>query len=228
MTIWFTSDNHFGHINVLRYCGRPFWSSEQCDEEMIKRWNEVVKPGDTVYHLGDVALSINHVKRVLPRLNGNKVLVVGNHDLVHPIHKNKKGKKSIESMTKEYLDAGFSRILPSGDIHIFAVKEGFRQFRLSHFPTKNCYDPYHNDKHDKWKPEDTGILNLCGHVHQSWLIKGNNVNVGVDVWNFRPVSMEQLLELYHEDTPTPHRLRMAIWKLIHTVKKKILDVFKVT
>lgn len=85
--VFLISDTHFGHKNIcnfLRADGvtklRPWNSPEEMDEVMVERWNAVVKPGDKVYHLGDVAIN----RRCLPtmdRLNGRKVLIKGNHDI---------------------------------------------------------------------------------------------------------------------------------------------------
>ena len=80
MTIWVVSDTHFGHANIIRYCGRPFASVEEMDETLIARWNEVVKPEDHIYHLGDVAVSQATLHRVMPCLRGHKRLILGNHD----------------------------------------------------------------------------------------------------------------------------------------------------
>jgi calcineurin-like phosphoesterase family protein len=67
--IFFTSDHHFSHANVIKYSNRPFSSVEQMDEELIKRWNEVVSKGDTVYHLGDFTLG-DDAKPYISRLHG--------------------------------------------------------------------------------------------------------------------------------------------------------------
>jgi len=77
--IWFTSDQHYGHTNVIRFCERPFATIEEMDEALIANHNECVKPGDTVYYLGDFSFARNPAP-VFYRLNGNKHLVLGNHD----------------------------------------------------------------------------------------------------------------------------------------------------
>ena len=80
------SDTHFGHAGVCRFLRedgtklRPWDSPEEMDEEMIKRWNETVRPNDKVYHLGDVVINRKALK-TLGRLNGDKVLIKGNHDI---------------------------------------------------------------------------------------------------------------------------------------------------
>lgn len=80
---WFISDTHFSHTNILKFEGekRPFSSIEEHDEELIRRWNNRVLPGDTVLHLGDVAFKpATSLEDILPRLNGRKTLIPGNHD----------------------------------------------------------------------------------------------------------------------------------------------------
>lgn len=82
-----TSDTHFGHLGVCRFTRedgvtklRPWDDPEAMDEEMIRRWNETVRPADKVYHLGDVVIYRRALK-TLSRLNGDKVLIRGNHDI---------------------------------------------------------------------------------------------------------------------------------------------------
>ena len=79
--IWLTSDTHFNHVNILRYCNRPFGSVEEMNEALIRNWNERVDPEDTVYFLGDFAFGPRgeHESFFL-RLNGRKHLIQGNHD----------------------------------------------------------------------------------------------------------------------------------------------------
>ena len=86
-SVFLVSDTHFGHSGVCRFMRndgvtklRPWDTPEEMDEEMIRRWNEQVRPTDKVYHLGDVVIN----RRALPtlaRLNGDKVLIRGNHDI---------------------------------------------------------------------------------------------------------------------------------------------------
>jgi calcineurin-like phosphoesterase family protein len=80
--VWFISDTHFGHKNILKYEAerRPFNSIEEHDEVLIQNWNSCVKKNDTIWHLGDVCFGANTLDRVIPRLNGVKRLVLGNHD----------------------------------------------------------------------------------------------------------------------------------------------------
>lgn len=84
--VFFTADSHFGHLGVCQFLRddgsklRPFSTAEEMDEVLIARWNERVKPEDKVYHLGDVVINRRAMK-TLYRLNGDKVLIKGNHDI---------------------------------------------------------------------------------------------------------------------------------------------------
>lgn len=81
MTIWFTADSHFSHGNIINYCGRPFETKQEHDETLIKNWNSVVKPGDTVYHLGDFGFGDEeYLAKIGSRLRGKIGLILGNHD----------------------------------------------------------------------------------------------------------------------------------------------------
>ena len=86
-SVFLVSDTHFGHTGVCRFTRndgvtklRPWDSAEEMDEAMVKAWNERVKPTDKVYHLGDVVINRKALK-TLSRLNGDKVLIRGNHDI---------------------------------------------------------------------------------------------------------------------------------------------------
>ena len=84
--VFLVSDTHFGHVGVCKFTNkdgakmRPWTDPDEMDEEMVKRWNETVRPNDKVYHLGDVVINRKALK-IMSRLNGDKVLIRGNHDI---------------------------------------------------------------------------------------------------------------------------------------------------
>ncbi len=82
INIWFISDTHFGHTNILKYEkeARPFASVEEMNEKIIENWNKTVNQKDVVYHLGDFAFGKRNLA-IAERLNGRKKLVLGNHDV---------------------------------------------------------------------------------------------------------------------------------------------------
>ncbi len=81
MSVFFLADTHFGDGNILRYENRPFATVEEMDRELIRRWNEKVGAGGTVFHLGDFSARGEEEDRaILSQLAGEKVLVLGNHD----------------------------------------------------------------------------------------------------------------------------------------------------
>ena len=87
-TTYFISDTHFNHVNIVKYCNRPFDSVEEMNNTIIENWNKTVKENDIVYFLGDFVLSKNKgtmVKKYKDLLNGEIIFIKGNHD--------KKGKK---------------------------------------------------------------------------------------------------------------------------------------
>lgn len=81
MKIFVTSDTHFGHKNIIKYCNRPFDSVEEMDLAIKTIWNSFVSPKDIIFHLGDVTLKNPKVYLdFLNSLNGTKILIMGNHD----------------------------------------------------------------------------------------------------------------------------------------------------
>lgn len=81
MTTWFTSDTHFGHKNVIKYCNRPFETVDEMNLGLITKWNQCVQPGDEVYHLGDFAFCRgSELNAIVSSLNGQIYLIRGNHD----------------------------------------------------------------------------------------------------------------------------------------------------
>lgn len=172
---WFSSDHHFFHKKVIELCNRPFSSLEEMHEEMIKRWNDRVKPTDEVHYAGDFAFGGTTVgKSITSRLNGKLIGYWGNHD-----------KKA-----KELLNRGFHDVKNDGLLHL-----GRKLVRISHYP----YAPKRVDEDtrflDRRVPDDGHTWLLHGHVHHHYKLRGRMINVGVDVWNFAPVSEDDIIML---------------------------------
>ncbi|WP_151735147.1 metallophosphoesterase [Paenibacillus tengchongensis] len=79
--VFFTSDHHFGHLQIIDFESRPFADAEEMDREMISAWNSAVDSGDTVFHLGDFSFrTLEETRHIVSALNGYKILILGNHD----------------------------------------------------------------------------------------------------------------------------------------------------
>lgn len=158
---------------------RPFSDVNQMNEHLVQKWNEVVGPDDEVYVLGDIAMNKLWVTVYVPRLNGIKHLISGNHDNCHPLHY-KQNEEKRQRMFKLYYNAGFTSIQTEMTIRIADQK-----VKLHHMPYKS--DHTKDERYSELRPKDDGGWLLHGHVHDLWKIKDKQINVGVDVWNFTPV-----------------------------------------
>lgn len=172
--IYFTSDLHFGHKNILRFDNRPFTTIEEMDTELIKRWNNKVTNDDTVYILGDISwYNDNKTCEILSKLNGKKHLIKGNHDRVSA-----NMRKYFYSIN-DYLE----------------IKVDDKDVVLCHYPI-TFFNKHHY-----------GAYMIYGHVHNSheWNmvenikcqleeldIKCNMKNCGCMLWNYEPVSLEEM------------------------------------
>lgn len=191
MTTWFTSDTHFGHRRILELGqGRPFETVEAHDSALASNWNSVVKPEDTVYHLGDVVLGPWEAGLgIIKGLNGYKYLVPGNHDRI--FSKERPGRR--ENSLPAYASA-FDEILEETfDVEFEGVK-----FRVSHFPSLEILFGDRKDRFLDLRPEDDGTPIIHGHTHQDRIVtettKGTlQVSVGVDANNWTPVTLESIL-----------------------------------
>lgn len=169
MAIWFTSDTHFLHENIIESSSRPFADLAEMESAMIKNWNAVVKPGDTVYHLGDFALSWGKkhkepIDRLLSRLNGQKWLIVGNHDRDEVVKNQRWNKVTHYHEIKVDL----------GGLHK-------QRIVMSHYPFRS------------WNQMHRGAWMLHGHSHGNLSdIGGKTMDVGVDVHNYAPISLDEV------------------------------------
>ena len=79
-TIYITSDQHWFHENIIKFENRPFTSVEEMNEYMLSKWNNTVSKKDKVFFLGDLCIPSQMYKEIIPRLNGYKIMIMGNHD----------------------------------------------------------------------------------------------------------------------------------------------------
>lgn len=182
--IWFTSDTHFGHQNILRFCERPFVSVEEMDNTIIERWNLKVGKDDIVFHLGDFAFATNkRWQELISLLNGKIYLILGNHDII----------RWPGTYTMQLFDRVENQMM-------LKIDNKYKVY-LNHFPFL-CYDGTYRN------PEDCTIQ-LHGHVHERVGGIGKDdqrlqyrfpyqYDVGVDNNNFYPISWEEILKIIHK------------------------------
>lgn len=170
--IFYTSDLHFFHSNIIKLCNRPFNTVDEMNKVLIEKWNKRVKPTDTVYILGDIVFkfdNIEQVKKILKSLNGYKFLIRGNHDdFLHYLNQ------------KEF----FEGVFDYKEVH-----DNKRKIILFHYPI------------EEWNGFYKGSYHLYGHVHnsESGLKKiDRRYNVGVDVCDFEPKTLDELIEKFKQ------------------------------
>lgn len=197
---FYTSDQHFGHTNIIGLCDRPFRNADEMGDYIMAQWNSLVGPTDTVWVLGDVALGNTALElERIKGLNGVKHLVAGNHDRCWEHHKPKRRRGWLQ----RYLDAGFVSV---SSYHNTTI--GAHQVGLCHFPYQG--DSHPEDRYREYRPIDRGGWLIHGHIHEKRRVdrQGRMINVGVDVWGFKPVP-ESVLETIINNTPQPtHRRKV--------------------
>ena len=182
--IFFTSDLHFGHENVIRFDNRPFNTVEEMDEEMIKRWNTKVGKGDIVYVLGDFIwkAATNEAVSIIRRLNGQIILIKGNHDRF--LH-NAAAKKALAGI-KDYDDICVT--LEDGTTRRCILSHYFIPFYNGH-----RYQAIHLHGHSHLTEEAAEEVRISTELNE----KGYDLkiyNVGCMYWNYTPVTLDEILE----------------------------------
>lgn len=151
MTVWFTSDLHFGHLKVSEI--RGFGTPMQHDFALIKNWERVVRKNDQVWVLGDLAVSSpTRALEIVAALPGRKHLISGNHDACHPMHRNS------HKYLRRYLEA-FDSVQPFARRRI----EG-REVLLSHFPYAAILSPISEGPEWRETPYDGYFANVEGQI----------------------------------------------------------------
>lgn len=190
-----TSDSHFWHRNIIKYCNRPFPSVNAMNEALIHNWNEVVEPEDEVFHYGDVALGPwAEWDDVLSRLNGHITLIVGNHDRIFAGEKEKQRDRFMP-IYSQWFD------IIVDDINYFPIWDEEAQTNrfvsMSHFPYDG--DSHGEERYRDFRLEDKGVPLIHGHTHDpnqraTVSKKGTPMfHVGMDAWDYRPVPETEIV-----------------------------------
>jgi calcineurin-like phosphoesterase family protein len=184
MTIFFTSDQHFSHANIIQYCNRPFLSIEEMDAELVRRWNSVVKKNDWVWHLGDFTLGNKETAdRWFRELNGSV------HILANKWHHDSRwlGKMNDKNgyVTKTHLVFEWSSMV---------VLEAKPHLGMP-VPIVLCHYPL-----AEWDRKHYKSWHLHGHSHGTYVCpKGSlALDVGVDSHDFYPISLEQVQQIMEQ------------------------------
>jgi calcineurin-like phosphoesterase family protein len=164
MNTWFTADTHFGHKNIITLCNRPYDSVEEMDESLITNWNNMVRDGDVIYHLGDFAFG--DPWKYFDRLNGFIKIIPGSHDKVleRDIKSGMGRKITFEKLTEIKVD----------------LKGTQQLIVLCHYAMRS------------WNKSHYGSWHLYGHHHGNLPPHGLSFDAGVDTNDYYPYSLEDV------------------------------------
>lgn len=181
--IFFTSDLHIGHANVIRFDGRPFESVDEMDAELIRRWNAKVSRSDLVYVLGDFiwTTKTKDAPSILKQLNGQKILIKGNHDRF--LH-NSAAKKCLSGI-KDY--DGIVVTLENGRKQRCILSHYFMPFYNGHY-----YDTILLHGHSHVTPEADEEIRIAKELNEAGF-PNRIFNVGCMRWNYEPVTLDEIL-----------------------------------
>jgi len=170
MRNWFSADTHFGHANLIEYCNRPYRNVNEMNQKLIANFNRLVHPDDTVFFLGDFCFH------------------------------NSPGGKSGEGLTTKAED--YIKALQGRWVFVKGKHDGNNGLKTCIEKVYINFGGYricmvHNPAH----ADNTCKLNFCGHVHTKWRFKklteeSDLINVGVDQWNYNPVTFETIFQQY--------------------------------
>jgi calcineurin-like phosphoesterase family protein len=178
MTTFFTADTHFGDPAIARRRAPVLGVAEAQDDALIARWNDAVAPGDIVWHLGDFAAGASRAACacIFGRLNGTKHLVRGNHD------------------TNRVLDLPWASVVESARLSVTTADGTAWRLFLAHYA------------HRAWPGLWRGTRHLYGHTHGTLPDTCRSCDVGVDAWNYSPVTLPSLLARQDMATLVPEEL----------------------
>lgn len=167
MTIYFTSDLHLQHQNIISYCQRPFANIAEMDATLIANWNNRVQDSDLVYVIGDLVMGVkDNIPALIQQLRGQIILIAGNHDYDRRGQILKQYKQ-----TKIWNSPVYSEL--------YTEVDGIKLY-LRHIPDTNFI------------PNERAQYHFTGHVHNAWVRQGSIENVGVDVCDYKPMTLSEL------------------------------------
>jgi calcineurin-like phosphoesterase family protein len=175
--VWFASDYHFCHSNIIKYDNRPFANVQEMDHTLIENWNELVDVNDTVIYMGDLCFdrSGGVAKSIVDQLNGNIHFVLGNHDKEKDIRKLGRFETVSDYINLSILDEENPR--------------KHQGIMIMHYPILSWDKSHHGEWH------------LHGHCHQSLVpnnpeyYKRKVLDMGCNGWGYKPVSYAQIKEI---------------------------------
>ncbi len=169
--IYFTADTHFYHANIIKYCNRPFQNVEEMNEKLIENWNKIISPKDVVYVIGDFVFGhaekqATRIIELVRSLKGNILLIKGSHDKLDHFDPSTLGK-----------DASRFKIFQD---RIVTISYENQEIVLCHYAMR------------VWPKSHFGTWHLFGHSHGKLEGLGKSFDVGVDCWNFKPLSFPEI------------------------------------
>lgn len=220
--VFFTSDLHFGHENVIRFDDRPFASVEEMDAELIRRWNAKVGKGDIVYVLGDLIWKSRNsdAPQLIKSLNGQIILIKGNHDRF--LH-NAQAKAALAAV-KDYDDICVT--LEDGSVRRCILSHYFMPFYNGHrYQAIHLHGHSHVSQEADWERKFAEELNQSGFHNHIY-------NVGCMYWNYEPVTLDEILQRYEvkgmNNEPRYETVEFKIDSDLYAQVKEILKPYGLT
>lgn len=173
MSDFFTSDTHYGHANIIKYCNRPFSNTDSMNDVLVDNINKKVGPGDVLWHLGDFAMGGElNVREFRDRLKCKRInLIIGNHDNRKVVHK------------YQLFENIYDLFEYKGEVSIVLCHYAMKVWNKSHHGYYHLYGHSHGTL-----PDDQN---------------SNSFDVGVDCHGFQPLSIAEIKEIMSKKTPQP-------------------------
>ena len=170
---------------MIKFCNRPFANVEEMNEALITNYNNTVGEDDICIWVGDCFWRNKKLARtIMSRLNGKKILVLGNHDT---------GRESM-------MNLGFDWACYEMTLRIEQQSVTIKHYPLRWPWWKRWWGRKPKPKYWNRMPKDRGQWHIHGHTHSSVKYDGKQIHVGVDAWKYKPVSINQIAKRIRENT----------------------------